>query len=84
VPERLNDVAEFRRWGRGLLGHTPVLSGLPAGFWAVAAEDTLCHRIPARVARPVPGEDERAVVVTPAPSLPTTGARCAGLPAEFR
>ena len=38
-----------------LFGHTPMLSGLPAGFSAVAAEDTLCYRIPAEVATPVLG-----------------------------
>jgi CBS domain-containing protein len=27
-------------------GHAPMLSGLPPGFEARAAEDTLCYRIP--------------------------------------
>jgi DNA polymerase III epsilon subunit-like protein/CBS domain-containing protein len=34
-------------------GHTAMLSGLPPGFEAQAAEDTLCYRIPAAVARPL-------------------------------
>jgi CBS domain-containing protein len=34
-------------------GHAPMLSGLPPGFEARAAQDTLCYRIPASVARPL-------------------------------
>jgi CBS domain-containing protein len=34
-------------------GHAAMLSGLPAGFEARAAEDTLCYRIPVAVARPL-------------------------------
>jgi CBS domain-containing protein len=34
-----------------LFGHASMLSGLPTGFEARAAEDTLCYRIPAEVAR---------------------------------
>ena len=34
-------------------GHASMLSGLPTGFAARAAEDTLCYRIPADVAREV-------------------------------
>jgi CBS domain-containing protein len=34
-------------------GHAPMLSGLPPGFEARAAEDTLCYRIPVTVARPL-------------------------------
>jgi CBS domain-containing protein len=34
-------------------GHAAMLSGLPPGFEASAAEDTLCYRIPAAVARPL-------------------------------
>lgn len=33
-----------------LFGHASMLSGLPTGFAARAAEDTLCYRIPASVA----------------------------------
>jgi CBS domain-containing protein len=40
--------------GRGdTFGHGPMLSGLPPGFDARAAEDTLCYRIPVAVARPL-------------------------------
>ena len=35
-------------------GHAAMLSGLPPGFEARAAEDTLCYRIPVSVARPLP------------------------------
>ncbi|MGZ4169293.1 MAG: putative nucleotidyltransferase substrate binding domain-containing protein [Solirubrobacteraceae bacterium] len=34
-------------------GHAPMLAGLPPGFEARAAEDTLCYRIPGEVARPL-------------------------------
>ena len=34
-------------------GHAAMLSGLPPGFEARAAEDTLCYRIPDTVARPL-------------------------------
>ncbi len=34
-------------------GHAAMLSGLPPGFEASAAEDTLCYRIPVAVARPL-------------------------------
>jgi CBS domain-containing protein len=34
-------------------GHAAMLSGLPPGFEARAAEDTLCYRIPGPVARPI-------------------------------
>jgi CBS domain-containing protein len=34
-------------------GHAAMLSGLPSGFEARAAEDTLCYRIPVAVARPL-------------------------------
>jgi CBS domain-containing protein len=34
-----------------LFGHASMLSGLPTGFEARAAEDTVCYRIPAEVAR---------------------------------
>jgi CBS domain-containing protein len=36
-----------------LFGHGSMLSGLPTGFAAVAAEDSLCYRIRAEVARPL-------------------------------
>jgi CBS domain-containing protein len=34
-------------------GHAAMLSGLPPGFEARAAEDTLCYRVPVSVARPL-------------------------------
>ncbi len=34
-------------------GHAAMMSGLPPGFEARAAEDTLCYRIPVAVARPL-------------------------------
>jgi CBS domain-containing protein len=34
-------------------GHAAMLSGLPSGFEARAAQDTLCYRIPVTVARPL-------------------------------
>jgi len=34
-------------------GHAAMMSGLPPGFEARAAEDTLCYRLPAAVARPI-------------------------------
>jgi CBS domain-containing protein len=34
-----------------LFGHASMLSGLPTGFEARAAEDTLCYRIPSEVAK---------------------------------
>ncbi|MBV9004444.1 MAG: CBS domain-containing protein [Solirubrobacterales bacterium] len=34
-------------------GHAAMLSGLPPGFEARAAEDTLCYRVPVTVARPL-------------------------------
>jgi CBS domain-containing protein len=34
-------------------GHAAMLSGLPPGFEARAAEDTLCYRVPVAVARPL-------------------------------
>ena len=36
-----------------LFGHASMLSGLPTGFAAIAAEDSLCYRIRAEVARPL-------------------------------
>ncbi|HEX3310906.1 MAG TPA: cyclic nucleotide-binding domain-containing protein, partial [Streptosporangiaceae bacterium] len=36
-----------------LFGHASMISGLPTGFEARAAEDTICYRIPADVIRPL-------------------------------
>jgi CBS domain-containing protein len=41
-----------------LFGHASMLSGLPVGFAARAAEDTLCYRIPATDARGLLGRPE--------------------------
>jgi CBS domain-containing protein len=41
-----------------LFGHASMLSGLPTGFEARAAEDTLCCRIPADVIGPLLGRPE--------------------------
>lgn len=41
-------------------GHAAMLSGLPPGFEARAAEDTLCYRIPVEVARPLLDRARRA------------------------
>jgi len=36
-----------------LFGHASMISGLPTGFEARAAEDTVCYRVPADVIRPL-------------------------------
>src|SRR3954469_21155434 len=41
-----------------LFGHASMLSGLPTGFSAIAAEDTLVYRIREAVARPLLGRPE--------------------------
>lgn len=41
-----------------LFGHDSMLSGLPAGFEARAAEDTLCYRIPGPAARELLGRPQ--------------------------
>ncbi|MGO9975012.1 MAG: putative nucleotidyltransferase substrate binding domain-containing protein [Solirubrobacteraceae bacterium] len=51
-------------------GHAAMLSGLPPGFEARAAEDTLCYRIPVAVARPLL---ERARSRELAVGVPATG-----------
>ena len=49
--EILSDGRVLDLLGEGeLFGHASMLSGLPPGFEARAAEDTLCYRIPAEVA----------------------------------
>ncbi|HEV3284768.1 MAG TPA: putative nucleotidyltransferase substrate binding domain-containing protein [Solirubrobacteraceae bacterium] len=47
-----------------LFGHASMLSGLPTGFAARAAEDTLCYRIPADVARELLSRPEGIRYVT--------------------
>src|SRR5215831_10611275 len=52
--EILNDGQVLDLLGPGeLFGHAPMLSGLPTGFEARAAEDTSCYRIPAAVIGPL-------------------------------
>jgi CBS domain-containing protein len=49
-------------------GHAAMLSGLPPGFEARAAEDTLCYRIAASVARPLlDGVRARSVEIASGP-----------------
>src|SRR6476469_9014457 len=50
-------------------GHAAMLSGLPPGFEARAAEDALCYRIAASVARPLLDRvTERELEVSAGPS----------------
>lgn len=66
-----------------MFGHAAMLSGLPPGFEARAAEDTLCYRIPAAIARPLldrvgTGELERRAAYQPVATLIRTATvRCA-------
>jgi CBS domain-containing protein len=59
-----------------LFGHASMLSGLPTGFTARAAEDTLCYRIPGDVARGVLARPEglryvaRSLLDLPRPGAP--------------
>ena len=49
-------------------GHAAMLSGLPPGFEARAAEDTLCYRIPVTVARPLLDRvNRREIELAPGP-----------------
>lgn len=65
-------------------GHASMLSGLPPGFAARAAEDTLCYRIPPEVAREVLSRPEgmryvaRSLLEWPAEAAGTLG----GVPAS--
>ena len=60
-----------------LFGHASMISGLPTGFEARAAEDTVCYRIPADVMRPLLARPDvlrfvaRSIVDRP---VPTAGA----------
>ena len=52
--EIINDGRVLDLLGPGeLLGHASMISGLPTGFEARAAEDTVCYRIPAEVVHPL-------------------------------
>jgi CBS domain-containing protein len=61
-----------------LFGHASMLSGLPTGFGARAAEDTLCYRIPSAVARKLLARPEGMRFV--ARSLLAWPAEAAGAP----
>ena len=53
-------------------GHAAMLSGLPPGFEARAAEDTLCYRIPVEVARPLLDRARRSELRSAAPTSTTS------------
>src|SRR5262249_49391951 len=66
-----------------LFGHASMISGLPTGFEARAAEGTVCYRIPAEVIRPLLARPDVLQFVArspvngavPAPALPDAGVR---------
>ena len=61
-------------------GHAAMLSGLPPGFEARAAEDTLCYRIPVSVARPLLDRvKQRSVEVAAGPRTTVRSRRCSVL-----
>jgi CBS domain-containing protein len=70
-----------------LFGHASMISGLPTGFEARAAEDTVCYRIPADVVRPLLARPDvlqfvaRSIVnrTVPAAALPEEQVRVATL-----
>jgi CBS domain-containing protein len=70
-----------------LFGHASMISGLPTGFEARAAEDTICYRIPADVIRPLLARPDvlqfvaRSIVnrTVPAAALPEEQVRVATL-----
>jgi len=70
-----------------LFGHASMISGLPTGFEARAAEDTVCYRIPAEVIRPLLARPDvlqfvaRSIVnrTIPAAALPEDQVRVAAL-----
>ena len=70
-----------------LFGHASMISGLPTGFEARAAEDTVCYRIPADVVRPLLARPDvlqfvaRSIVsrTVPAAALPEDQVRVATL-----
>src|SRR5215468_2923487 len=59
-----------------LFGHASMISGLPTGFEARAAEDTVCYRIPADVIRPLLARPDvlrfvaRSIVTRAVPAAP--------------
>ena len=73
-----------------LFGHASMISGLPTGFEARAAEDTVCYRIPADVMRPLLARPDvlrfvaqsivdRAVTAAPDPGADPVQSRVATL-----
>jgi CBS domain-containing protein len=70
-----------------LFGHASMISGLPTGFEARAAEDTVCYRIPADIIRPLLARPDvlqfvaRSIVnrAVPAAALPEEQVRVATL-----
>ena len=67
-----------------LFGHASMISGLPTGFEARAAEDTVCYRIPADVIRPLLAHPDvlrfvaRSIVAREVPAVPAEPASEAG------
>ena len=63
-----------------LFGHASMISGLPTGFEARAAEDTVCYRIPAEVMRPLLARPDvlrfvaRSIVAGPVAAAVRSGA----------
>jgi CBS domain-containing protein len=61
-----------------LFGHASMISGLPTGFEARAAEDTVCYRIPADVIRPLLARPDvlrfvtRSIVARAVPAEPVS------------
>jgi CBS domain-containing protein len=61
-----------------LFGHASMISGLPTGFEARAAEDTVCYRIPADVIRPLLARPDvlrfvtRSIVASAVPAEPVS------------
>ena len=66
-----------------LFGHSSMISGLPTGFEARAAEDTVCYRIPADVIRPLLARPDvlrflsRSIGARAVPAAAGTRSRCA-------
>jgi len=62
-----------------LFGQVSMISGLPTGFEARAAEDTVCYRIPADVVRPLLSRPDvlrfvvRSIVSGPVPAISAPG-----------
>jgi CBS domain-containing protein len=77
--EVINDGRVLDLLGPGeLFGHASMISGLPTGFEARAAEDTVCYRIPADVIRPLLARPDvlrfvtRSIVARAVPAEPVS------------